>query len=480
MKLFCGIDWAERHHDVAVVDGDGMLVAKLRIDDSAEGFGQLLGLLSEAGDSPDEPIPVAIETSRGLLVAALRGTGRAVYAINPMAVARYRDRHSMARKKSDHVDAMTLANILRTDAHAHRTLPADSDLARSITVLARAAQDAIWRRTKATQELRALLREYYPAFLAAFAGSSHTNLAMPDARAILAIAPTPAQGVRLTKTRIISALRKGGRQRRLEDTATRILEALRRPQLRQPLLVEKALGRQASALVVATGVSIDGSREVLGTAVGDSESFEFWREFLTSLKARGLSGVHLVISDAHSGLKAAIAQQFAGSAWQRCRVHFMRNIRATVGAKHVPPVMAAVKTIFAHTDPAEVVAQWDQVTDTFAGSFPKAAALMESAKYDVLAFTAFPKAHWQKVWSNNPIERLNKEIKRRADVVEIFPNPAAFLRLATAVVIEQHDEWQVTRRYVSDVSMDELRAVIAAKEHATEPVLALTGVDETA
>ena len=183
----------------------------------------------------------------------------------------------------------------------------------------------------------------------------------------------------------------------------------------------------SQALVVATGVSIDGSREVLGTAVGDSESYEFWREFLVGLRGRGLSGVHLVISDAHSGLKAAIAQQFTGSSWQRCRVHFMRNIRATVGTKHVPPVMAAVKTIFAHTDPIEVAAQWDQVTDTFAGSFPKAAALMESAKHDVLAFTAFPKAHWQKVWSNNPIERLNKEIKRRADVVEIFPNPAAFL-----------------------------------------------------
>ena len=145
----------------------------------------------------------------------------------------------------------------------------------------------------------------------------------------------------------------------------------------------------SQALVVATGVSIDGTREVLGTAVGDSESYEFWREFLTSLKDRGLSGVHLVISDAHSGLKAAVMQQFAGSSWQRCRVHFMRNIRSAVAAKHVPPVMAAVKTIFAHTDPVEVAAQWDQVTDTFAGSFPKVAALMEAAKHDVLAFTAF-------------------------------------------------------------------------------------------
>lgn len=179
---------------------------------------------------------------------------RSVYAINPMAVARYRDRHSMARKKSDHVDAMTLANILRTDAHAHRTLPADSDLARAITVLARAAQDAIWRRTKATQELRALLREYYPGFLDAFSGAGHTNLAMPDARAILAIAPTPALGARLSKARIISALRKGGRQRRLEDTAARIQDALRRPQLRQPLLVETALGRQASALLATLNI----------------------------------------------------------------------------------------------------------------------------------------------------------------------------------------------------------------------------------
>jgi hypothetical protein len=162
LTVFCGIDWAEDHHDVALVDIDGRLVAKRRIGESADGFAELMAMLAEAGDCPDDPIPVAIETHRGLLVAALRETGRTVYAINPMAVARYRERHSVARKKSDHADAMTLANILRTDAHAHRALPADSDLARSIAVLARAAQDAIWRRTRATQELRALLREYYP------------------------------------------------------------------------------------------------------------------------------------------------------------------------------------------------------------------------------------------------------------------------------------------------------------------------------
>ncbi len=226
----------------------------------------------------------------------------------------------------------------------------------------------------------------------------------------------------------------------------------------------------SQALVVATGVSMDGTREVLGTAVGDSESFEFWREFLASLKARGLSGVHLVISDAHAGLKTAVAQQFTGSAWQRCRVHFMRNLHGAVSTKQAPVVTAAVKTIFAHTEPAEVAAQWDQVADTLEASFPKVAAMMAEAKPDVLAFTAFPKAHWQKIWSNNPIERLNKEIKRRADVVEIFPNPPAFLRLATAVVIEAHDEWQVTRRYLSDISMAELRKVIAAKHQAAQQV----------
>ncbi|MCK0441206.1 IS256 family transposase [Gordonia alkaliphila] len=222
----------------------------------------------------------------------------------------------------------------------------------------------------------------------------------------------------------------------------------------------------SQALIVATGVSITGTREVLGTAVGQSESYEFWREFLASLKARGLHGVHLVISDAHAGLKTAVAQQFTGATWQRCRVHFMRNLHGAVAAKQQPVVTAGVRTIFAHTEAKDVAAQWDQVANTFDGPFPKAAAMMRDAKTDVLAFSAFPKPHWQKIWSNNPIERLNKEIKRRADVVEIFPNPAAFLRLATAVVIDAHDEWQVTRRYMSEVSMDELREVLAEKDKA--------------
>jgi putative transposase len=142
----------------------------------------------------------------------------------------------------------------------------------------------------------------------------------------------------------------------------------------------------SQALVVATGVSIEGTGEVLGTAVGDSESFDFWREFLTGLKARGLSGVHLVISDAHAGLKSAVAQQFTGASWQRCRVHFMRNVGSAVSSKHVPPVMAAIKTVFAHTEPDAVAVQWDQVADTLAASFPKVAAMMREAKWSGTEF----------------------------------------------------------------------------------------------
>ena len=249
MNCFCGIDWAEGHHDVAIIDGDGKLVAKKRISDDPAGFTALTGMLADAGDSAQDPIAVAIETPRGLLVAALRGTGRPVFAINPMAVARYRERSSVARAKSDHRDAMTLANILRVDAHIHRQLPADSELAKAIAVLARAQQDAVWRRSKATNELRSILREYYPAFLDTFAGKSATNLAKPQARAILAIAPTPAHAARLSKARVAAALRRAGRKRGIDGLAAEIVERLRVPQLRQPELVEKAMGRQAMALL---------------------------------------------------------------------------------------------------------------------------------------------------------------------------------------------------------------------------------------
>src|SRR5215468_11107203 len=191
MEVFCGIDWAEDHHDIALAGRDGLLLARGRISDDAAGLAALLGLLAEHGDSAEDPIPVAIETPRGLLTACLRATGRPVYPVNPMAVARYRDRHSVAGKKSDHGDSFVLANVLRTDMHAHRPLPADTELAQAVAVLARAQQDAVWDRTTAHNRLRSHLREYYPAFLAAYA-TAKGGIMRPDARAILAAAPTPA------------------------------------------------------------------------------------------------------------------------------------------------------------------------------------------------------------------------------------------------------------------------------------------------
>ncbi len=248
MEVFCGIDWAEDHHDIALVNRDGGLLARRRISDDAAGLAQLLGLLAEHGDSAEDPVAVAIETPRGLLTACLRATGRMVYSINPMAVARYRDRHSVAGRKSDHGDAVVLANILRTDAHAHRPLPADSELAQAIAVLARAQQDAVWARTAAHNKLRSHLREYYPAFLAAFNGAKG-GIMRPEARAILAAAPDPAAAAALTLTQLKALLKRAGRHRGIDVGAARLRQAFRAPQMRQLPLVEQAMGRPALALL---------------------------------------------------------------------------------------------------------------------------------------------------------------------------------------------------------------------------------------
>lgn len=248
MRVTCGIDWAEDHHDVAVVDADARVVARLRISDDAAGVQELLRLLAEHGDSPEEPVPVAIETSRGLLVACLRASERQIFAINPMAVARYRDRHVVSRKKSDHQDAVVLANILRTDAQLHRSLPADSDLVRAIAVLARAQQDAVWDRTRAHNRLRSHLREYFPAIIEAFA-DKREHLLSREARALLGVAPTPAHAVLLTRAELKAILKRAGRQRRLDAEAERLFEVFRRDWLRQPELVETAMGHQTSALL---------------------------------------------------------------------------------------------------------------------------------------------------------------------------------------------------------------------------------------
>jgi transposase len=248
MEVFCGIDWAEDHHDIALADRDGQLRARLRISDDVAGLAALLELLAEHGDSAEDPVPVAIETPRGLLTACLRATGRKVYPINPMAVARYRDRHSIAGRKSDHGDAVVLANILRTDLHAHRPLPADSELAQVIAVLARAQQDAVWDRTCAHNKLRSHLREYFPGFLAAFA-DARGGIMRPEARAILAAAPAPAAAAALTAAQLRALLRKSGRSRGIDAEAARLRAALGAEQMHQLPLVEQAMGRQALALL---------------------------------------------------------------------------------------------------------------------------------------------------------------------------------------------------------------------------------------
>lgn len=208
------------------------------------------------------------------------------------------------------------------------------------------------------------------------------------------------------------------------------------------------------AVIVATGVSATGGREVLGVDVGDSEDEVFWRGFLRSLKERGLSGVRLVVSDQHAGLVAALRRVLQGVAHQRCRVHFVRNLLALVPESHKDMVAAVFRTIFAQPDPATVAATWDSVRDQLAAAFPKIGPLMDEAKAEVVAFTAFPRSHWPKIWSTNPLERVNKEIKRRARVVGIFPNDAAVIRLVGAVLSDLHDEWQVSdRRYLSEGSI---------------------------
>ena len=213
----------------------------------------------------------------------------------------------------------------------------------------------------------------------------------------------------------------------------------------------------ATAVVIAVGVNAKtGEREVLGLDVGPSEDGAFWTSFLRSLVARGLSGVRLVTSDSHRGLKGAIEAVLQGASWQRCRVHFMRNALSLVPRAAQQMVGATIRTVFAQPDAAGAHQQWRKVADGFRVRFPKLAELMDEAEEDVLAYASFPTEHWQKIWSNNPLERLNKEVKRRTNVVGIFPNEAAVIRLVGSILSEQHDEWQVAKRYFSAGSLAKL------------------------
>ncbi len=230
----------------------------------------------------------------------------------------------------------------------------------------------------------------------------------------------------------------------------------------------RSAGRIVSvAVIIAVGVNTDGIREILGMAVGPSEAEPFWTDFLRSLSRRGLRGVKLVISDAHIGLKAAIAKVFKAT-WQRCRVHFMRNALAYAGKGQRQMVLALINTVFAQETAEAASAQWRIVADQLREKFPKLSAMLDDAESEVLAYMQFPKAHRVQIASTNPLERLNAEIKRRTNVVGIFPNDPAIVRLVGALLLEQNDEWQLQRRYmqleglqtVSDNTLHRISAVV--------------------
>ena len=229
-------------------------------------------------------------------------------------------------------------------------------------------------------------------------------------------------------------------------------------------------GRVVSmALVVAVGVRATGEREVLGLDLGPSEDGAFWLGFLRHLTARGLRGTQLVISDAHVGLREAIGAALIGATWQRCRVHFMRNVLSQVHKSAQPMVAATVRTIFAQPNQEEARRQLARVAEGLQGRFPRVSEMLLETEEEILAYMAFPTEHWRQIHSTNPLERLNKEIKRRADVVGIFPNHESVIRLVGAVLAEQHDEWAVGRRYFSQESMKKL-----GDRADLEPTLLLT------
>jgi len=311
LEIYCGIDWSERHHDVAVVDRAGVLLGRRRITDDLAGFTDLTALLAEHTGDEFTAVDVAIETDRGLLVAALRAAGHRVYAINPKAVDRYRDRHAVSGAKSDPGDALVLAHLLRTDRDHHRPLAADTELGQAVSVLARAHQDMVWARQQDTNRLRSLLREFFPAALTAFA-----DLTTKTALTVLAAAPTPAAAAALTRANLIALLHAAGRGTRPADAA-RLVEVFAQPQLHQPPAVEDAMGEAVRAIVrtvAATSESIKDLEKALNASFEQHPD----AEILDSLPGLGLFLGARVLSefgdDPNRFTHAASRRAYAGTA----------------------------------------------------------------------------------------------------------------------------------------------------------------------
>jgi len=245
--IFVGVDWAEAHHDVCVMDAEGKVLGRKRVADSFVGLGELHALVAQhlVDDDDADQVVVGIEKDRGLIVTALVAAGYQVYGINPMASARYRERHHTSGAKSDPGDAKVLADLVRTDRQNHRAVAGDSALVNGVRVLARAHQNVIWSRQRQVNALRSALKDYYPGALEAFG----SDLSHMDAVAVLAVAPTPALGRTLSRSKIVSALRRAGRQRKLDERAAQIHEVLRREQLHQPPILEDAYGKVTSSIV---------------------------------------------------------------------------------------------------------------------------------------------------------------------------------------------------------------------------------------
>lgn len=257
-----------------------------------------------------------------------------------------------------------------------------------------------------------------------------------------------------------------------------VVEAWRNRRLEEPIVYlwldatfpkVRENGRVSSmGVVLAIGVTADGRRRILGLDIGATENGEFWLGFLRSLVARGLHGVELVISDAHEGLKAAIAATLSGASWQRCRVHFMRNVLAHVTKANAAEVVDLIRSIFVQTTQEDAHLRLGEVVERLRVRHPRVADMLIEAEEDLLAYAAFPTEHWRKIWSTNPLERLIREVKRRADVVGIFPNRPAVIRLVGCLMMEQDDEWLAGRRYMSAASMMQIRPPLMDVAHRKE------------